>query len=200
MEVKKNVYLTRKMRYDTIRSTFADLKKMMRKEWDNLKKKYVFYIFVFALVLWMVIIFSFSSQTADESANLSGEVGRKVADMFVPGFYKWEEAKQNQFVDSIDFFVRKTAHFMEYMVMGMLWFFCLQSKPNSRFTMTQNRWISMFASAFFAMGDEFHQLFVAGRAGRWMDVGIDTAGAVTGVCLVCFGITIYKNIRKKKRD
>ena len=157
-----------------------------------MKKKQVFHIFVILLILWMVLIFSFSAQTADKSSNLSGEVGRKVASIFVPGFQKWEESRQDQFIEKIDFFVRKTAHFTEYMVLGMLWLLCLQSNPKGKFIMAHNMWSSMVASACFAMSDEFHQLFVAGRAGRWMDVGIDTAGAVVGVFLVGAGIKLFK--------
>ena len=58
--------------------------------------------------------------------------------------------------------------------------------------MTHNMWISMIGSTCFAMSDEFHQLFVDGRAGRWMDVGIDTAGAIVGVCLVGIGIKLLQ--------
>lgn len=161
-----------------------------------MKRKHIFHILVLALIFWMALIFSFSAQNSDQSASLSGEVGRKVASIFVPGFQTWEESRQDQFVEKIDFLVRKTAHFTEYMVLGMLWLLCLQSNPKGRFTMRQNMWIGISASACFAMSDEFHQLFVAGRAGRWMDVGIDTAGAITGVCLVGIGIKIIKNVRK----
>lgn len=153
----------------------------------------MFHIFVILLIVWMLRIFSFSAQTADKSSNLSGEIGRKVASIFMPGFQTWEESRQDQFIEKIDFFVRKTAHFTEYMVLGMLWIVCLQSNPKGKFVMAHNMWISMIVSVCFAMSDEFHQLFVAGRAGRWMNVGIDTASAVAGVCLVGFGIKLFKN-------
>ena len=38
-------------------------------------------------------------------------------------------------------------------------------------------------SAFYAMTDEFHQLFVPGRSGRVADVLLDSTGAAVGVCL-----------------
>lgn len=173
-------------------------------------RKMIFYIFVIALILWMGIIFSFSAQTAEESSGLSGEVGRRFSEIFVPKFEKWEEARQTQFVDRIDFWIRKTAHFMEYAVLGVLWMGCLCMKPEGKQNgksesglyredaMWKKLWASIAASAVFAAGDEFHQLFVKGRAGRWMDVGIDTAGATAGVFIVWLMINIYRNRKRKK--
>ena len=50
--------------------------------------------------------------------------------------------------------------------------------------------LTFFASAIYAVSDEFHQLFVEGRAGRWMDVGIDTTGAIVGIGIVTIGIKL----------
>lgn len=176
-----------------------------------MKKKTVFYLLLVLLLGWMLIIFLFSAQPADESSSLSGGVGRKVASIVVPGFQKWDEVKQEQYVTGIDFFVRKTAHFTEYMILGMLWMLCLQNKPDKsdRLRSAEAKWtirtvmlrqniaISVCGSAVYAMSDEFHQLFVDGRAGRWMDVGIDTLGAVVGVILAALGIKFASFLRQK---
>ena len=156
-----------------------------------MRKKRAFYTTVVALIAWMILIFSFSAQPAKQSADLSGGVGRKVASIFVPGFREWEKNTQEQFVDTIDFYIRKTAHFTEYMVLGALWILCLWTNPKGKYSLKKNMGISTFASVMYAMSDELHQLFVAGRAGRWMDVGIDALGAVTGVCLIGLGIFLF---------
>ena len=93
-------------------------------------------------------------------------MGRKVANILVRGFRDWEEVRQEKYIEGIDFFVRKTAHFTEYMILGILWMLCLQSRMGNNVTLRKNMLFSVLASGLYAMSDEFHQLFVAGRAGR----------------------------------
>lgn len=150
------------------------------------------YILVAALVIWMCIIFAFSAQPAEESTDISMGVGMRISKIFVPGFEEWETIEQIEFAEGIDFAVRKTAHFLEYMMLGILWMLSLLTKPDSRFSLKKSAWISAAASALYAAGDEFHQLFVEGRAGRWQDVCIDTAGAVTGILVVLMIIRLYR--------
>ena len=160
---------------------------------------HIFHILVIALIMWMAVIFLFSSQTSDESANISGEIGRKVVSIFVPGFQKWDEDRKEEFVEKINFFVRKTAHFTEYMILGMLWLFCLQSNPRKNTVLKHNICISIFASTCYAISDEFHQLFVVGRAGRWMDVGIDTLGVIVGVGISGISIKLLQKYYFSRR-
>ena len=160
-----------------------------------MKKKTLFYLLVSLLVIWMIVIFCFSAQPATKSANLSEGVGRRVASILVLNFQNWDDTKQNQYVESIDFFVRKTAHFTEYMILGGLWLLCIYNRPDESSSFGKKIGISVCASAIYAISDEFHQLFVEGRAGRWMDVGIDTMGAIAGIGLVTIGIKLFILIR-----
>ena len=57
---------------------------------------------------------------------------------------------------------------------------------------------SIGISAFMACTDEFHQLFIEGRAGRIQDVCIDTAGATFGILLTLIGVLGIQIINKKK--
>lgn len=124
-------------------------------------------------------------------------MGRKVANILVRGFRDWEEVRQEKYIEGIDFFVRKTAHFTEYMILGILWMLCLQSRMGNIVTLRKNMLFSVLASGLYAMSDEFHQLFVAGRAGRWMGVGIDTFGAITGILLIAIIIKIFLFVKNK---
>lgn len=74
---------------------------------------------------------------------------------------------------------------------------CLQSRMGNNVTLRKNMLFSVLASGLYAMSDEFHQLFVAGRAGRWMDVGIDTFGAITGILLIAIIIKIFLFVKNK---
>jgi VanZ family protein len=40
---------------------------------------------------------------------------------------------------------------------------------------------SVAVSIFYAFTDEFHQLFVTGRTGQFIDIGIDMIGVLIGV-------------------
>ena len=148
----------------------------------------------------MVVIFLFQRNRQVNQLNLavgSSGVGRKVANILVRGFRDWEEVRQEKYIEGIDFFVRNTAHFTEYMILGILWMLCLQSRMENNVTLRKNMLFSVLASGLYAMSDEFHQLFVAGRAGRWMDVGIDTFRAITGILLIAIIIKIFLFVKNK---
>lgn len=157
-----------------------------------LKLKKVYYLSMFCLLLWIIVIFSFSAQPVTESVGLSRKVGQKVSELFVPGFKELPQGEQEAFVQKIDFGIRKTAHFLEYMVLGIWWGFLLMpSRRSARFKI----WTAVWASAACAAVDEIHQLFVAGRTGRWQDVCIDTAGAAVGILAIYM---IIKLIHRRK--
>lgn len=75
---------------------------------------------------------------------------------------------------------RKLAHFAEYALLVALWWRALRTK------MAHGRALALaFAIAvLYAVTDELHQTLVSGRAGKPLDVGIDTAGALTAVWLI----------------
>ena len=155
---------------------------------------------------WMGLIFWFSSKPAAVSQKQSHAVGEMVCSVLVSGYQKWSSAKQLKEAVLIDHFIRKTAHFTEYTILGILTanvrqiMYRLRSgkaeqdcsafkKSLWRASSLPILWCSLYASS-----DEFHQLFVPGRSGRWQDVLLDSAGALTGILLT--GVLIRR--RKKK--
>ena len=59
--------------------------------------------------------------------------------------------------------------------------------------------VYQFLLAFvFACTDEFHQLFVPDRSGKFTDVLIDSVGITVGVLIVYFVVTIISKRRKVK--
>ena len=54
------------------------------------------------------------------------------------------------------------------------------------------------ATAVYAATDEIHQLFVAGRSGRFSDVCIDSAGALAGVLVFALLVRIVKRVRARR--
>lgn len=118
------------------------------------KRKRLFFVLT---IIWMIMIFGFSSRDGDLSGEDSGRVGRLVGEWFVPGFDEWSEVKQNAFIDKVDFPVRKTAHATEYAVLGTLIFGATyEIGRKKRYTIG----IPWICGTIYAATDEIHQLFV----------------------------------------
>ena len=136
-----------------------------------IKNKKHFYVFLILILIWRCIIFAFSAQPGDESTDTSIGFGAKVVGFFIPEFREMSKEEQREFLEPYNFIIRKSAHFCEYAVMGMLSMLLLQQ---IYMKMKWKIFGSIGISAFMACTDEFHQLFVEGRAGRIQDVCIDT--------------------------
>ena len=75
---------------------------------------------VLAVVAWCVLIFVMSAQPADESTELSMGVVWHIIGFIVPGYDQMSPADQLYWQQALDHPVRKTAHFLEYAVLGAL--------------------------------------------------------------------------------
>ena len=147
-----------------------------------------------ALVLWCAFIFYMSARVAQDSDALSLGFAGRFLHLVVPGFSDMSAADQLALAKSINHPVRKLAHFMEYLVLGMLAINALrlhmgssEHNPEDGATASfRNLLIPALSWAFcilYAASDEFHQLFVPGRAGLITDVCIDSAGALLGILI-----------------
>lgn len=148
-------------------------------------------LFIIFTLIWMAFIFSFSSRSGDVSSQDSNHVGMIIGEVFVPGFEQWNDTKQDDFADAIDHPIRKTAHAMEYAVLGFLTAGIFADQKNLGKLRIFIPWL---IAAGYAATDEFHQLFVPGRSGQISDVLLDSAGALSGVWIM----TGLEKIRKKR--
>ena len=135
-------------------------------------------IFGILAIIWMVVIFCFSAADGNESSKTSGWVGKMIGHIFVSGFDEMSESEQAAWAEKIEYPIRKAAHATEYALLALLVFGAL---PLSGFQRYAAAWL--FA-VFYAGTDEFHQLFVPGRAGKLFDVGVDSLGALTGLLIL----------------
>ena len=136
-------------------------------------------IYTIATCIWVAVIFTFSLQPGEVSGDISGSFLYKILHTFVPGIYDKLITSSPEQLELFHTILRKCAHFSEFMILGIL----------SSLTMvhTKFRQKALLAIGFcvaVAMTDETIQLFVDGRAGRVLDVLIDSAGAITGVMAV----------------
>ncbi len=145
-------------------------------------------------VLWMAVIFAYSAKPAPESTIQSNRVGKMLCSVFVSGYREMPSEAQLKMAQGIDFYVRKSAHFLEYTLLGVLTLFAVGQRVKAK------RWL--FGSSFiwcvlYAIGDEVHQYYVPGRACKIADVVLDSSGALFGILLILIP-TVLHIFRKKE--
>lgn len=132
-----------------------------------------------ALVIGMMaLIFCFSMENAEKSDTTSGRISGIVIRMLYPGYPGETAERQQEIYDAVQFAVRKTAHFTEYLILGLLMRFCFLS------WFGRKAWLELLswgAGTLYAVTDELHQLTIDGRSGQWTDVLLDSAGVLAGV-------------------
>lgn len=125
-------------------------------------------VWLFPLAV-MVLIFWFSSQQGDDSSALSGAVTDFLYGLFRPLFPGMAPA---DFALALTWPVRKFAHMGEFTLL-YLSFLTAFRFGSSMASPAGRTLVSLVSTGLYACSDEFHQLFVPGRAGRAADVAID---------------------------
>ena len=139
---------------------------------------------VLLLLLWMSLIFYFSAQPAAESTETSGLMA-----MFLYWLYRLfglHGISETVFLETYMHLVRKAAHLIEFMVLGILVFMNCHE-----FMKKELLFRSLLFSCIYAVSDELHQLFVLNRSCQITDMLIDCLGACLGVFL-CHAIYEWK--------
>ena len=151
-------------------------------------------IFAVLLVLWMGFIFSMSCENAEESSNTSGQTINVVLST-VPEFEKQPKEVKVNIIEELQFIVRKSAHFIGYMILGILASGLILQYEN----INKKYPLAFLICVIYAISDEIHQLFVPGRSGQVRDVLIDSAGSLLGIILVMAFEKLLIKINKKHK-
>jgi VanZ family protein len=120
------------------------------------------------VIFWMCFIFWMSTGTFSSQNTYS--FVEPVLRFLVPQI-------SSHGVDLIHALMRKSAHIIEYFILGLLLFRAFRRGSTPPWNW---RW-SFFAVGvvvLWAASDEFHQSFVSTRTASVMDVGIDVAGGI----------------------
>ncbi len=136
------------------------------------------------------IIFWNSLQNAQQSNGLSDGVLTAVKPILSPLFGGSEEA--------MDFFVRKSAHFIEFAVLGL----CLGGIADGicvHFWRTSLAFFPLFATLSAAVTDEFIQSF-SDRTSAVKDVILDFCGGLFGLAAIILVFAALRSRRKSKEE
>lgn len=157
-------------------------------------------ILIALIVLWMSTIFGFSAESGEQSQSLSDKITIRVVNILNADYDNMSIAQQREYFNTISFFVRKTGHFGEYAILGILmvtFIMTFETIRNLRRIGMLPILITTLVGMIYAATDEIHQGFVDGRSPKVMDVCIDTAGSFVGaVFFVILWLLIFR--RKKK--
>ena len=134
------------------------------------------------LIIWMIVIFWLSACSASESSSQSGFLTGIVCKIF--------NIKNVELASTI---IRKLAHLTEFFILGVL------TINYIRFYSIKHKYLISIGFCFlYACSDEFHQMFVPGRAGQITDVLIDVFGVILGCGIFYIISKFHKNTCKKR--
>ena len=126
------------------------------------------------VLLIMINIFTFSSETGVESTSRSDRLIIRISERVLNR--KLTQKEKETYTGKYVVLVRKTAHFTLYFLLG-LFFISFLKEFN-----LDNKKLLLYTIIFvfiYSCSDEIHQLFINERSGEILDVIIDTLGGTT---------------------
>jgi VanZ family protein len=126
------------------------------------------------LVMWMLVIFSFSSEVRSVSHARSEAIVSAVTHTF--------HIKASN--DLVDFITRKSAHTFLYLILGILMFNVVKEynkSGNRERDLKLAVLLSILLCMAYANSDEFHQMFTNGRGSLVSDVIIDSVASSVSI-------------------
>lgn len=147
-------------------------------------------------IVWMCIIFAFSAQPKEESGAVSASFTYHMVSSTRTFFHlNLSDARVKEISDAIEGLIRKAAHMVEFGILSVLLYIWIGQWEVG----FPRRGATAFgATAVYAATDEIHQLFVPGRAGRFSDVCIDSAGALAGVIVFALLVKLVQHVHERK--
>lgn len=145
------------------------------------------------LVFYVLFIYSNSMKPAAISSRESGGLLLLLQQMFLKSGISAGMLTEH--------LIRKSAHFAEYTLLGLLLYKNVQLCP----WRDETRRFAVIAAGFFLpFVDETIQLFAEGRSGQISDVWLDMSGVCAGILIsICVEVVVRRGRRKgrgEKRD
>ena len=161
-------------------------------------RKTINIIDILLLLTCMITIFYFSSENATKSLETTNKVTTKAYETVTDKDSSIKEDKKeiDDFIEDNLKFIRKSAHFIEYMLLGFLMFNVLK---DYRKVTVKLALASLLLSFLYSCSDEIHQMFVPNRTALLVDVFIDSLGSFLGVLIffLAYNLINFIKIRQK---
>lgn len=147
---------------------------------------------IILVLVWMILIFSFSMQNGESSGSMSRKVIVMITETITN--VKAGTEKMDRIVDKYSLLVRKGAHFFIYFVLAFLVMNALYIWD----VKTKTLLISGIICILYAISDELHQHFVSERSGNIIDVMWDSSASLISSYLFYKLIIVRKKYEKRK--
>lgn len=134
------------------------------------------------VIIWMILIFYFSNQPANNSSIQSkGVIIKSITAVTKIVNKNISEKELEKIIYIVEKPVRKLAHIFLYFVLAILVTWLLKS-----YNLEYNQMFlySIMICILYSFSDEIHQLFISGRSGSIIDVFIDNLGSYLGVFII----------------
>ncbi|MDO9630020.1 MAG: VanZ family protein [Acholeplasmataceae bacterium] len=147
------------------------------------KKRTIYFILI---ILMTVLIWANSVLPANISGAQSGFVVNTVqSTLTIFGIY--------MNTDILSIIIRKSAHFVEFFILGLLWYqFLKELETNNKLV----KWYAIIFCLVTALIDESIQLFSDGRAFQLTDIAIDLFGSSMAI----FSLVFASYLQTKKGE
>ncbi|QGQ97411.1 VanZ family protein [Paenibacillus psychroresistens] len=154
--------------------------------YSNKRLSWIRAILALALVGWMALIYLKSNepyQTQDIRPLLTEWFPAAAINYWLPHLefnYSGQLITWKEPYAMLEFFLRKSAHVLEYALLTGLWFSNLQWTRFKYYSIL----LSPILAVLYAITDEWHQSFIAGRTGHAIDVAVDSIGCLIVIMLI----------------
>lgn len=148
------------------------------------------------LAITFIVIFNFSNEDSIKSGNTSKKITNEITKN-IDSIQKLDKVEKTKELDRIESIIRKIAHFSLYTLVGILLMaICSTYNLNEIIRII----ISLLSGIVYAISDEIHQMFIAGRTAKPTDVFIDTLGVILGIVITMLILKITSNRNKKEKS
>lgn len=153
------------------------------------KKTIIISIFLAIAIAWCAAIFKFSAMNSETSNGKSTGIVEKAISKVLDATNEAgitdshpDDEKLTKAANLLNAPLRKVVHATVYFVLALILLALSRVVFGGRHYLLSCA-ITIALCFIFAMTDEYHQTFVDGRTGQFLDVLIDTAGACVGTLL-----------------
>ena len=161
-----------------------------------MKKNIIRIILILLLAITFIVIFNFSNEDSIKSGNTSKKITNEITKN-IDSIQKLDKVEKTKELDRIESIIRKIAHFSLYTLVGILLMaICSTYNLNEKIRII----ISLLSGIVYAISDEIHQMFIAGRTAKPTDVFIDTLGVILGIVITMLILKITSNRNKKEKS
>ena len=152
------------------------------------------------VILWMLVIFTFSHMSGNQSDSKSKGIIDNVVELTIQIAYKIEiidekptEEQITQIVEILNGPFRKWMHMTVYLILALL---VVNALKVSNVKLNLAYLLAFIICFIYACTDELHQTFIADRSGEFKDVLIDSFGSLIGILF--YYLTLKTKVIKKK--